>query len=117
MDVINLKKIDLPSNDFLGNLVQGLNYLTIFKHFPTFSVCLGSGTCFEFNEQNDLLFLVGTEEGKVHCCSRGYYNSVMDTYNAHSMSVYAVKWNPFYSKYFLTCSADWTVKIWELGLK
>ena len=29
------------------------------------------------------------------------------------MAVYAVKWNPYHSKIFISCSADWTVKIWD----
>jgi dynein intermediate chain 1 len=29
------------------------------------------------------------------------------------MAVYSVCWNSFHPKVFLTCSADWTVKIWD----
>ena len=29
------------------------------------------------------------------------------------MAIYAVKWNPFHPRVFLSCSADWTVKIWD----
>jgi dynein intermediate chain 1 len=29
------------------------------------------------------------------------------------MSVYAVHWNKFHSRVFLSCSADWTVKVWD----
>jgi dynein intermediate chain 1 len=32
------------------------------------------------------------------------------------MAVYAVKWNPFHENIFLSCSADWTVKIWDHSL-
>jgi dynein intermediate chain 1 len=74
---------------------------------------LGCGTCFDFNKQQDHLFLVCTEEGKVHKCSKAYNNQFLDTIDAHHMAVYAVKWNPFHSKIFMTCSADWTVKIWD----
>ena len=31
----------------------------------------------------------------------------------HHMAVYAVKWNPFHPRVFLSCSADWTVKVWD----
>jgi len=27
--------------------------------------------------------------------------------------VYSVKWNPFHPRVFLSCSADWTVKLWD----
>jgi dynein intermediate chain 1 len=29
------------------------------------------------------------------------------------MAVYAVQWNPFHPGVFLSCSADWTVKLWS----
>jgi dynein intermediate chain 1 len=74
---------------------------------------LGCGTCFDFNKQQDHLFLVGTEEGKVHKCSKAYNNQFLDTYDAHHMAVYAVRWNLFHPKIYMTCSADWTVKIWD----
>ena len=32
---------------------------------------------------------------------------------AHHMAVYSVKWNHFHPKIFISCSADWTVKIWD----
>lgn len=31
------------------------------------------------------------------------------------MACYTVRWNPFHPRVFLTCSADWTVKLWEQG--
>lgn len=74
---------------------------------------LGCGTCFDFNKQQDQIFLVCTEEGKVHKCSKSYTNQFLDTFDAHHMAVYAVCWNSFHPKVYLTCSADWTVKIWD----
>lgn len=29
------------------------------------------------------------------------------------MSVYTVRYNPFHSSFFLSASADWTVKLWD----
>uniref|UniRef100_A0A4W6CSC2 Dynein axonemal intermediate chain 1 n=1 Tax=Lates calcarifer TaxID=8187 RepID=A0A4W6CSC2_LATCA len=66
-----------------------------------------------FHKQIDYLFLVGTEEGKIHKCSKTYSSQFLETYNAHSMAVDAVKWNPFHPKVFISCSSDWTVKIWD----
>jgi len=73
---------------------------------------LGNGTCFAYNLEVDHLFLVGTEEGKIHKCSKAYSSKFLHTYNAHTMAVYRVSWNPFYHRVFASCSADWTVKIW-----
>lgn len=78
---------------------------------------LGCGTCFDFNKQQDHIFLVCTEEGKVHKCSKAYINQFLDTYDAHHMAVYSVAWNTFHPKIYLTCSADWTVKIWDHNCK
>lgn len=78
---------------------------------------LGCGTCFDFNKHQDHLFLVCTEEGKVHKCSKAYQNEFLETYDAHHMAVYSVKWNVFHPKIFLTCSADWTVKLWDHSCK
>ncbi|XP_034439516.1 dynein intermediate chain 2, ciliary-like [Hippoglossus hippoglossus] len=71
------------------------------------------GTAFDFHKQIDSLFLVGTEGGKIHKCSKTYSSHILETYNAHSMAVDAVKWNCFHPKVFVSSSLDWTVKIWN----
>ncbi|XP_029288485.1 dynein, axonemal, intermediate chain 1, paralog 2 [Cottoperca gobio] len=71
------------------------------------------GTSFDFHKQIDYLFLVGTEEGKIHKCSKTYSSQFLETYDAHSMAVDAIKWNHFHPKVFISCSSDWTVKIWD----
>ncbi|KAL8606925.1 hypothetical protein ACOMHN_048721 [Nucella lapillus] len=73
----------------------------------------GCGTAFDFHEKKDYLFLVGTEEGKVHVCSKAYTSHFIDNIEAHNMAVYKVAWNHYHPKIFCTCSADWNVKIWE----
>jgi dynein intermediate chain 1 len=74
---------------------------------------LAGGCCFDFNRHNEHLFIVGTEEGKIHKCSKAYSGQYLETYQGHHMAVYALKWNPFHPRVFLSCSADWTVKIWD----
>jgi dynein intermediate chain 1, axonemal len=32
------------------------------------------------------------------------------------LAVYAVKWNTFHPRVFLSCSADWTIKMWDKDL-
>uniref|UniRef100_A0A665T4R0 Dynein, axonemal, intermediate chain 1, paralog 2 n=1 Tax=Echeneis naucrates TaxID=173247 RepID=A0A665T4R0_ECHNA len=71
------------------------------------------GTAFDFHKQIDYLFLVGTEEGKIHKCSKTYSSQFLETYDAHSMAVDTVKWNHYHPKVFISCSSDWTVKIWD----
>ncbi|XP_061788209.1 dynein axonemal intermediate chain 1-like isoform X2 [Nerophis lumbriciformis] len=71
------------------------------------------GTSMDFHRQIESLFLVGTEEGKIHKCSKNYSNQYLATYDAHNMAVDTVKWNPYHPKVFISCSSDWTVKIWD----
>ncbi|XP_041094601.1 dynein, axonemal, intermediate chain 1, paralog 2 isoform X1 [Polyodon spathula] len=75
------------------------------------------GTSFDFHKQTDYLFLVGTEEGKIHKCSKAYSSQFLETYQAHNMAVDAVRWNHFHPKVFISCSSDWTVKIWDHTIK
>ena len=74
---------------------------------------LAGGCCFDFNKAQDHLFVVGTEEGHVHKCSKAYNSQYLETYVGHNMAVYSVQWNPFHQKAFLSASADWSVKLWE----
>ncbi len=73
---------------------------------------LAGGCCFNFNKHNEHLFIVGTEEVKIHKCSMAYSGQYLETYLGHHMAVYALKWNPFHFRVFISCSADWTIKIW-----
>lgn len=73
--------------------------------------------CFDFNPYQDHLFLVGTEEGKIHLCSKAFSGQYLETYEGHYLAVYAVKWNTFDPKVFLSCSADWTIKMWLIDMK
>jgi len=74
---------------------------------------LAGGTCLDFNPFSQHLFILGTEEGKIHKCSKAYNSQYLETYEDHHMSIYSVKWNPFVENVFISASADWTVKIWD----
>lgn len=77
---------------------------------------LAGGCCFDFNKYNEHLFIVGTEEGKIHKCSKAYSGQYLETYQGHHMAVYTLRWNPFHPRVFISCSADWTVKVWDHNL-
>uniref|UniRef100_A0A8D2NXV1 Dynein axonemal intermediate chain 1 n=1 Tax=Zosterops lateralis melanops TaxID=1220523 RepID=A0A8D2NXV1_ZOSLA len=77
----------------------------------------GSGTSFDFHKKIDYLFLVGTEEGKIYKCSKNYSSQFLDVFEAHHMAVDSISWNPFHLKVFISCSSDWTVKIWDHTIK
>lgn len=77
---------------------------------------LAGGCCFDFSRMSEHLFLVGTEEGKIHKCSKAYSGQYLETYNGHNMAIYALKWNPYHPNVFISCSADWNVRIWEQNI-
>lgn len=56
--------------------------------------------------------VIGTQEGAVLLCSTSYNGQCLERYDGHSMAVHAARWNPFHPDIFITCSADWTVKLW-----
>lgn len=78
---------------------------------------LAGGICFDFNKVSEHLFIVGTEEGSVHKCSKAYSGQYLETFNGHHLGVYSVKWNSYHPDIFITASADWSVKIWDHRLK
>jgi len=76
-------------------------------------VGLAGATCFDFNKDSSNLFVVGTEEGDIYKCSTAYSTEYLMAYEGHDMNVYAVKYNYYHPRAFLSCSADWTVKLWD----
>lgn len=74
---------------------------------------LAGGCCLDFNKHVDHLFLVGTEEGLIHKCSKAYNSQYLETYRGHTMPCYAVKWNAVHPHVFCSAGADWNVRIWE----
>jgi dynein intermediate chain 1 len=75
---------------------------------------LAGGCAIAFNPFQESVFLVGTEEGKIHRCSLEYSGQgYLATYEGHHMAVYAIRWNPFHPRVCLSSSADWTVKLWD----
>jgi len=72
-----------------------------------------AGMCFDFHSTDGNIYLAGTEEGNVHRCSCSYNEQFMETYIGHKGPVYHCIWSPFDSDVFLTCSADWSVRLWH----
>ena len=76
-------------------------------------ISLACGLCFDFNKFDPFTFVVGTEEGNIHKCSKAYSGQYQETYAGHQLAVYKIRWNPFHPRTFISASADWTVKIWD----
>jgi WD40 repeat protein len=58
-------------------------------------------------------YLVGTEDGQIHKCSCSYNEQYLNTYASHTGPVNRVKWSPFVSSVFMSCSTDWTARLWH----
>ncbi|CAG9464343.1 unnamed protein product [Pedinophyceae sp. YPF-701] len=64
-------------------------------------------------------FMVGTEQGVVVSCNRKAKtpaDRIGASYAGHKGPVYALKRNPFFSKYFMTV-ADWTAMMWNEDIR
>ncbi len=79
-------------------------------------ISLACGLCFDFNTFDEFSFVVGTEEGNIHKCSKAYSGQYQKTYEGHQLAVYKVRWNPFHPRTFISASADWTTKIWDCDI-
>ena len=55
----------------------------------------------------------GTEEGSVHLATTQYSSQYLRTYLAHSTPVYNIQWNTFVPNIFVTCAAEFVLKIWH----
>ena len=66
-------------------MVFMLNFMDTMTSFVYFT--LGCGTAFDFHKSIDYLFLVGTEEGKIHKCSKAYSTQYLNTYKVSTVSI------------------------------
>jgi hypothetical protein len=75
------------------------------------------GTCMslDFWSGDPNVYLLGTEDGVVHKCSTSYTEQFVTNYFGHAGPVYRTLWSPFVDELFLTCSADWSMRIWDHG--
>ncbi|CAC9490923.1 dynein intermediate-chain-like protein [Leishmania infantum JPCM5] len=72
------------------------------------------GMSFDYSPAHDKM-VVGTQEGNLLLCTVSHNGQCVERYEGHSMAVYTTRWSPFHPDIFLTCSADWTVKLWTKG--
>ncbi|KAE8903820.1 hypothetical protein PF005_g7212 [Phytophthora fragariae] len=73
-----------------------------------------SGRCLAFASRGDpSVYFVGTEDGLVHKCSVSYNEQYLQTYVGHTGPVYQLLVSPFCNDLFLSCSGDWSLKLWH----
>ncbi|GMH39829.1 hypothetical protein BSKO_07733 [Bryopsis sp. KO-2023] len=76
---------------------------------------LTSGMSFDFSHIDPRIYIAGTEDGWIHKCSTSYSEQYLESYSGHMGPVYSTRWSPFKPGLFLSCSADWTMKLWMEG--
>lgn len=94
-----------------GKKLCNLSYLLlkeiVYKYFS------GAGTCIALHPTDRSIFLIGTEEGYIYKCSTAYLSMYLFAYEAHHMPVHRLDYNKYSPDIFASCSADWSIKIWE----
>ena len=74
------------------------------------------GLSIDFPAEQSANYFASTEDGTVNRCSVSYSERSLDTYTGHTGPVYKVRCSPFWAndcQIFLTCSYDWTVRVWN----
>lgn len=100
IDLMALKRVNIP-NKFGGTSEQGIISRS------------ASGLCLDFPEGEQSVYFAGTEDGTIHKCSCSYNEQYLSTHYGHCGPVYKVRTSPFVPSCFVSCSADWTVKLWD----
>jgi dynein intermediate chain 4, axonemal len=73
------------------------------------------GMCLDVCPVDTAIYVVGTEDGSVLQCSKSQTENYDFEYESHAELVYRVRWSPYSASYFLTCSADWTSRLYKVG--
>eukprot|EP00735_Rhodelphis_limneticus_P004130 TRINITY_DN15683_c0_g1::TRINITY_DN15683_c0_g1_i1::g.18735::m.18735 TRINITY_DN15683_c0_g1::TRINITY_DN15683_c0_g1_i1::g.18735 ORF type:complete len:690 (+),score=112.34,sp/E9PYY5/WDR78_MOUSE/37.64/1e-128,WD40/PF00400.27/7.5e+02,WD40/PF00400.27/0.29,WD40/PF00400.27/5,WD40/PF00400.27/1e+03,WD40/PF00400.27/4e-08,WD40/PF00400.27/0.24,WD40/PF00400.27/0.047 TRINITY_DN15683_c0_g1_i1:187-2070(+) len=105
------------------SLKKGLEHADLMKLKRTLNPAAGdnkgeafisrtaSGLCFDFCPKDTNIYVAGTEDGNIHKCSCSYSEQYLDNFFGHTGPVYKIRWSPFSGNTFLSCSADWTIRL------
>lgn len=67
--------------------------------------------------ESGISYYAATEDCSIHRCSVSYPDQYLENYYGHTGPIYRVRCNPFWHPQecpiFMTCSYDWTVRIWN----
>ena len=99
-------KIKKTANKRLGKLAHDRKFEALISRYA-------GSLSFDFWPQDTNIYLVGTEDGPIHKCSCSYNEQFLETYSGHLDPVYRISWSPFHNDVFLSCSADWTCRLWH----
>ena len=97
---MTLKRTNNPANK--ENTNGGINFRQ------------AAGLSMDFLKGESSQYLVATDDCAIHRCSKSYNEQYLDSFYDHTGPVYKVRCNPFNSDIFLSCSSDWTCKLWNV---
>lgn len=83
---------------------------------PGTTFFMTGGLSIDFPKNDSATYFAATEDCTVNRCSVSYSERSLDIYTGHTGPVYKVRCSPFWSsdcQIFLTCSYDWTVRVWN----
>ncbi len=70
------------------------------------------GLCIDADPADKNLYFVGAEDGTIYKCSCAYNEQYLETYYGHNGPVNSIQCCPLDPTSFISCSADWTIKVW-----
>jgi len=76
-----------------------------------------AGLCFDFMPNDSSTYIVGTEEGSIHRCSVSYNEQYLDNYESHEGPLSRIRFSSRWPNVFLTCSADWMIRLYHINSK
>ena len=76
---------------------------------------VASGLCIDFPANDTSVYYAGTEDGVIHKCSVSYTEQDLDSYASHAGPVNKFRCSPYLPAVCLSCSADWSVKLWNMA--
>ncbi|XP_037787736.1 dynein intermediate chain 1, axonemal-like [Penaeus monodon] len=96
------------------NILDFKNYELLAKPLPPPEKITLEGlvTCIAFCPNTEHVILVGVDTGALYQCSIVCSVHTLVRYSAHTSPVRGLAWNSHHSQIFLSCSVDWTVKVW-----
>lgn len=93
--------------------IKGIRHLDQCFYSPIPSSVHASITSYTTIPYDDAMYLIGTDEGCIHKCSKYYLNQHIDIFLAHNGHIYNIEYSPFCNRIFLSCGADYSVRIWS----
>ena len=97
---MTLKRTNNPANKENSN--EGINFRQ------------AAGLSMDFLKGESTQYLVATDDCAIPRCSKSYNEKYLDSFYDHTGPIYKVRCNPFNRDIFLSCSSDWTCKLWNV---